>query len=515
MKFSSLVEVLRQKGFDFAVNHGGGAPAGERDPSIFEVFADSRRVLPGSIFCCIRGEKSDGHEYAGIAKELGAVALVCEYPLETDLPVIVVKSVRDIMGDLAAAVYGYPAEKLLMAGVTGTNGKSTTTYALRSILHAAGFRTGLTGTIVESDGVRERDAERTTPESCEIQRLLAATVKNGCGACVMETSSHGLMIGRLNGCRFDVGVFTNLNPEHLDFHGDMENYFQAKRLLFTKYMKDNSVLAINTDDPWGSRLLKEFSCSRNPSEPGAGQVPSVAGFGFADVGDMKLDMEGSAFTVRMKNFPPLPIKSPLAGRYNVANVLATVAALRGRISDSDIARGVADIPQVPGRLEKRRMSNGATCIIDFAHTPEALRNTLTAVRDFCPGRLISIFGHGGGRYESNRPALGAVAASLADMIIVTMDNPRDEDPLAIAEAIVRGIVERGGGARYKVIPDRREAIFTALSIAGPGDVLLVSGKGPEKFLTIRDQKIPYSDAEAIEEWEKLANSRASRPFRAR
>ncbi|MDR3264403.1 MAG: UDP-N-acetylmuramoyl-L-alanyl-D-glutamate--2,6-diaminopimelate ligase [Synergistaceae bacterium] len=506
MKFSSLIETLRQKGFDFVLNDAGGrdSPIGENDPAISEVFADSRRVLPGSIFCCIRGEKSDGHEYAGIAKELGAVALVCEYPVESDLPAIVVKSVREIMGDLAAAVYGYPAEKLLMAGVTGTNGKSTTAWILRSILQAAGVRTGLMGTIVESDGIRERDAERTTPESCEIQRLLYGMVKNGCGACVMETSSHGLTIGRLDGCRFDVGVFTNLNPEHLDFHGDMEHYFQAKRLLFVKYMKENPVWAINTDDPWGSRLLKEFS---NPKQiADLKQMANVVGFGFSDAGDMKLDMEGSAFTVRMKKFPPLSIKSPLAGRYNVANVLAAIAALRGRISDSDIARGVAGIHQVPGRLEKRRMSNGATCIIDFAHTPEALRNALSVVRDFCPGRLISIFGHGGGRYESNRPALGAVAASLADMVIVTMDNPRDEDPLSIAGAIVRGIEGQGGGTRYKVIPDRREAIFTALSIAGPGDVLLVSGKGPEKFLAIRDRKIPYSDAGTLEEWEKLANS---------
>ncbi|MDR1873773.1 MAG: UDP-N-acetylmuramoyl-L-alanyl-D-glutamate--2,6-diaminopimelate ligase [Synergistaceae bacterium] len=493
MKFSTLVEILWQKGFDPGINNCDG-----KDPSISNVFADSRRVLPGSLFCCIRGEKSDGHAYAAVAREAEASALVCEYPVETDLPVILVKSVREAMGTIAAAVYGYPAEKLLMAGVTGTNGKSTTTFILRSVLQAAGVRTALAGTIVESDGVRERDAERTTPESCDLQRLLAAAVKNGCGACVMETSSHGLAVGRLNGCRFDIGVFTNLNPEHLDFHGDMESYFQAKRLLFTRYAKEAPVFAVNADDPWGARLLEEF--------------PEAGSFGFSDVEEMKLSMEGAAFTIQTKNPPrfsdlkSLPVKSPLVGRYNVANVLAAVAALRGRVSDADVARGLSAIPQVPGRLEKHEMSNGALCIIDFAHTPEALRNALSAVRDFCPGRLISIFGHGGGRYASNRPALGKTAASLADLIIVTMDNPRDEDPALIAESIVQGIESQGGGTRYQVILDRKEAIFTGLSIAGPGDVLLVSGKGPEKFLTIRDRKIPYNDAETVVEWEKLANS---------
>lgn len=487
MKFSALAEALREKGFEFILHDG------ENDPVVSDVFSDSRRVQPGSVFCCIRGEKNDGHRYVSTVQEAGAVALVCEYPVESDLPVILVKSARAIMGELSGLVYGQPTEELLMVGVTGTNGKSTTTYILRSILQAAGIRTGLLGTIVESDGIRERDAERTTPESCDVQRQLATMVKNGCGACVMETSSHGLVLGRLNGCRFDVGVFTNLNPEHLDFHKDMENYFQAKRLLFTKHVKDVFTAAVNADDSWGRRLLEEF--------------PKTAkGFAMTDVHDVHLDMEGSSFTIKTRGLPPLRIKSPLVGGYNVSNVLAAVTALRGRVEDEALIRGVANIPQVPGRLERHKMSNGASCIIDFAHTPEALRNVLSAVRGFCAGKLISIFGHGGGRYPSNRPALGSIAASLADLVIVTMDNPREEDPAAIAESIVQGIREEGSGTRYQVILDRREAIFTALSIAGEGDVLVVSGKGPEKFLTIRDQKIPYSDAGTIEEWEKLANS---------
>jgi UDP-N-acetylmuramoyl-L-alanyl-D-glutamate--2,6-diaminopimelate ligase len=495
MKLSAVAQALAKKGFAFTYS-------GTREnPTVSDVFSDSRRVLPGSIFCCIAGEKNDGHRYASMAEAAGAVALVCEHSVTTDLPVLFVESTRHVMGDLASIVYGEPASKLLMVGVTGTNGKSSTTYILRSILQAAGIKSGLLGTIVESDGIRERDAERTTPESCDIQRQLAAMVKNKCGACAMETSSHGLQSGRLNGCHFDVAVFTNLNPEHLDFHKNMENYFQAKRLLFTKYSKEGRVAAINADDSYGARVLKEF--------------PDARGFSSRDVSDVKLGMDGSSFKIETQSIETqgaegvsLPLKSPLVGNFNVANVLAAVTALKGRLDDALIAKGVAGIPQIPGRLEKHRIPNGACCVIDFAHTPEALHNILSVARGFCTGRLISIFGHGGGRYASNRPALGAVAASLADLILVTMDNPRDEDPASIADSIVQGIKSRnkeeGKETRYQVILDRKEAISTALCIAGPNDVLVVSGKGAEKFLTIKDRKIPYSDAETVEEWIRLA-----------
>jgi UDP-N-acetylmuramoyl-L-alanyl-D-glutamate--2,6-diaminopimelate ligase len=491
MKLSAVTQALAKKGFVFTTY------SGEREnPVVSDVFSDSRKVLPGSIFCCIEGTKDDGHRYASMAEAAGAVALVCERPVETDLPVLFVESTRDVMGDLASIVYGEPASKLLMVGVTGTNGKSSTTYILRSILQSAGVKSGLIGTIVEHDGIRARDAERTTPESCDIQRQLATMVKNKCEACVMETSSHGLQIGRLHGCRFDVTVFTNLNPEHLDFHKNMENYFQAKRLLFTKYSKENRVAAINSDDSYGIRLLKEF--------------PDARGFSFTDALDVELGVDGSSFTIQAREAgrAPLPLKSPLVGQFNVTNVLAAVTALRGRFDDTLIAKGVAEIPQIPGRLEKHRIPNGACCVIDFAHTPEALCNILSVARGFCAGKLISIFGHGGGRYSSNRPALGKVAASLADLILITMDNPRDEDPDSIADSIVRGIISRnkeaGKETKYRVILDRKEAISTALCIAGPNDVLVISGKGAEKFLTIKDQKIPYSDAATVEEWIQLA-----------
>ena len=495
MNFLAVAQGLKEKGFALVVGSNGA------DPFISDVFADSRKVTPGSIFCCIQGEKNDGHQYVSAAESAGAAALVCERVVETGLPMILVESVRAVMGELAALIYGNPGSKLLMLGVTGTNGKSTTTYILRSILQVAGIKTGLLGTIIESDGEREVDAERTTPESCDIQRQLSVMVRNGCGACVMETSSHGLQLGRLNGCLFDTAIFTNLNPDHLDFHKNMEDYFQAKRLLFTKYSKEGRVAVINADDPYGARLLKEF--------------PGARGFSMSDVYDLRMDKNGSSFKLisggvnsQAKGVSPVAFTSPLVGSFNVANVLSAVTALRGRFDDEFLARGVAGIPQVPGRLERHRIPNGACCVIDFAHTPEALRNVLSAARDFCSGKLISVFGHGGGRYSSNRPALGEVAASLADLVLVTMDNPRDEDPALIADSIVQGIESRsrksGKKVKYRVILDRKEAIATALCIAGPEDVLVVSGKGPEKFLTIRDQKIPYSDAGAVEEWVQLA-----------
>jgi len=500
LTFSAIVEALKEKGLKIAANSNGA------DPFISDAFSNSRQITPGSIFCCVQGEKSDGHQYISEAKDAGAVAILCERAVETDLPVILTESTRSVMGELASLVYGNPASKMLMLGVTGTNGKTTTTYILRSILQAAKIKTGLIGTIVESDGVREVDAERTTPESCDVQRLLATMVKNGCGACVMETSSHGLYIGRLDGCLFDVVIFTNLNPEHLDFHGTMENYFQAKRLLFTKYSKKDRLAAINADDAYGARLLEEF--------------PDAKGFSMSKICDLQMDRNGSSFKLNAGR--QISLTSPLVGNFNVANVLSAVSALRGRVCDAAIVRGVSEIPQVPGRLEKFRIPNGACCIIDFAHTPEALRNVLSAARNFCSGRLISVFGHGGGRYQSNRPALGEAAASLADLVLVTMDNPRDEDPAMIADGIVHGIekkISESGRAdkadkvdkevKYKVILDRKEAIATALSIAGPEDVLVISGKGPEKFLTIKDQKIPYSDAGAIEEWLQAATPQNS------
>lgn len=483
MKFSELAEIV--KGLT-----DGAEVLGGTDADICDVCSDSRDVSPDSLFCCIKGENSDGHEYVSAAERSGAAALLCERRVQSALPQIVVPSVRSVMGFASAAVHGNPADRLLMVGVTGTNGKTTTTYIIRSILQAAGIRCGLLGTIIESDGVNEYDADRTTPESCTVQRRLAAMVKNGCGACVMETSSHGLFIGRLDGCRYDVPVFTNLAPEHLDFHNDMENYFLAKRLLFTRYARDGFVGAANADDAYGRRLVEEFPNGLHGFSMSGGEYRAA---------DADVSIDGISLTLESPERPPLRLRSPLAGAFNVWNILCAASAMRGRVSDEAIVRGAASVPQVPGRLERYALPNGAFCFVDFAHTPTALRSLLTTVRALSNGRIISLFGHGGGRYPMNRPELGRAAAELADHVIITMDNPRNEDPAAIASAIEDGVKERGM-TDYETIINRRDAIHRGLSMLGAGDVLVVSGKGPEKYLQIGSVKTPYSDAETVRSW---------------
>lgn len=461
---------------------------------ISDVISDSRDVKEGTLFACIKGENSDGHDFVKIAENKGACALLCEREVDSDLPQIIVRRVRDFLGEVAALVYDNPAEKLLMIGITGTNGKTTTTYIIRSILRAAGIRSGLLGTIIESDGINEKDASRTTPESCVVQRQLASMVKNKCGACVMETSSHGLFLGRIKGTLYDVPVFTNLYPEHLDFHVDMENYFAAKKLLFTDYTKKNFKGAANFDDPYGKRLLKEFP-------------ENLCGFGLNEGADsrafnIKTGLSGTDFEISMKGFETLKLHTPLVGDFNVMNTLCAVSAIRGRVDDRAIIEGVANVPQVPGRLERIDLPDGACCFIDFAHTPSALRSVLKTVKALSgnKGKIISVFGHGGGRYQQNRPELGKAASEFADRIIITSDNARNEEPMKIAEAIAAGVASN---VPYKIILDRSEAIKYSLDILKPGDILVITGKGPEKFIIIKDKYIPFNDSEEVRKLSRI------------
>ena len=456
---------------------------------ISDVISDSRDVKPGTLFACITGENSDGHKFVGMAEKNGACALLCEHEVDSDLPQIIVERVRDYLGEVASLVYGNPSGKLLMVGVTGTNGKTTTTYIIRSILQAAGIRAGLLGTIIESDGVTEKDADRTTPESCIVQRQLAKMVENGCGACVMETSSHGLYLGRLKGALYDVPVFTNLYPEHLDFHKDMENYFAAKKLLFTDYTKPGFIGAANYDDPYGKRLTDEFG-------------DNVRGFGLVEgassrVVSSQTSIDGTEIVIEADGFGTLNLHSPLVGAFNIMNTLCAVTAMRGRVDDSAIVKGVDNVPQVPGRLERIDLPNGARVFVDFAHTPSALRSVLGVIRKLSGNerRIVSLFGHGGGRYQQNRPELGKAASEFADEIIITSDNARDEDPAEIAKAIANGAT-----IPHTTITDRPEAVKFGLDNLKAGDILVITGKGPEKFITIKDKKIPFNDAEAVKSW---------------
>ena len=457
--------------------------------NISDVISDSREVKNGTLFCCIKGEKSDGHDFVKNAENSGACAFLCEHEIDTKLPYIIVKNVRDYLGKVASLVYGNPSHKLLMVGVTGTNGKTTTTYIIRSILQAAGMRVGLLGTIIESDGINEKDADRTTPESSIVQKQLASMVKNGCKACVMETSSHGLYLGRLKGALYDVPVFTNLYPEHLDFHVNMENYFAAKKLLFTNYTKKDFKGAANFDDPYGKRLLEEFP-------------ENLTGFGRDENAESKVvhcntTIDGTDITIEAKNHKTLNLHTPLVGDFNIMNTLCAVTAMRGRVDDEAIIKGVANVPQVPGRLERIDLPDGACCFVDFAHTPSALKSVLSVIRKLSgrDRRIISVFGHGGGRYQQNRPELAKSASEFADEIIITSDNARDEDPMDIAKAIASGAT-----IPYTIITDRPEAVRTGLEKLKKGDILVITGKGPEKFITIKNEKIPFNDAEAVKNW---------------
>lgn len=500
VSFADVLSFIRAKDSDAVVRVNG-----QDNFFVDDVISDSRDVKPGTLFCCITGEKSDGHDFVRMAEEKGACALLCEREVDSPLPQIIVKRVRDHLGEVASLVYGNPSSKLLMVGVTGTNGKTTTTYIIRSILQASGMRVGLLGTIIESDGITDKEADRTTPESCIVQRQLASMVRNGCGACVMETSSHGLYLGRLKGALYDVPVFTNLYPEHLDFHVDMENYFMAKRLLFTTYTKPDFMGAVNYDSPYGKRLLDEFP-------------EHLHGFGMNKVTSARTGLNGTDLVI-----DGLTLHTPLVGEFNIMNTLCAVTAMRGRVDDDAIIRGVASVPQVPGRLERIDLPNGACVFVDFAHTPSALRTVLKTIRSLSgnagtrqydtqpesdtqndqkasasTGRIISVFGHGGGRYQQNRPELGRAASEYADEVIITSDNARDEEPEDIAKAIASGV-----SIPYKIITDRPEAVKTGLETLKKGDILVITGKGPERFITLKGKKIPFNDTEAVMKWRDM------------
>lgn len=469
---------------------------GGADVSIAHVDCNSLDMEENGIFCCIPGERQDGHSFAGEALSKGASALLVERPLPLEIPQILSSDVRRDMGRIASIVYGEPAKTLKMFAVTGTNGKSTTTWIIRHLLQSMGIRTGLLGTIVYNDGVVEEDADRTTPESCDIQRMLAKMVKNGCGACVMETSSHGLSLGRIEGCSFDSAVFTNLSEEHLDYHGTLEKYFSAKRRLFSDFMKRSWSGGANCDDAYGRRLSDFYSDKILPfgleSEHGALLLGT----------NIQSSLEGTLFSLSLPGVDDsVPVFLPLPGIFNVYNALAALSATIPYAADTlALVDSLHSMIQVPGRMERYSFDSGVSCIIDFAHTPFALKNVLAEVRRLCRGRIISVFGHGGERFQPNRFSLGSIAAELADEVIVTMDNPRNEPPEQIAAQIVEGVKASDGRVPLKTILDRSAAVYEAMDSAKQGDVVVVSGKGPEKFLRIGSESIPYSDGETLRRW---------------
>jgi UDP-N-acetylmuramoyl-L-alanyl-D-glutamate--2,6-diaminopimelate ligase len=468
------------------------------------VTLDSRHVQPGDLYAALPGSHAHGADFSGDAVARGAVAILTD-PAGRDkaarqgVPVFVVASPRMRLGDVACWVYGDPSSRMRLIGVTGTSGKTTTSYLAEAGLRAAGHQTGLIGGVELRVGGERFTSKLTTPEATELQALLAVMAERGVTAAAMEVSSHSLALGRVAGTRYDVAVFTNLSQDHLDFHAGMEDYFRAKAELFTP--RYAAVGVVNVADKYGRRLVSEASIPVTTfcAEPGA------AGYWEADwrAQDVRSGADGSAFRVVGPGGVEADASVTLPGAFNVANALGAIVALvEAGVRLADAVAGVASCPGVPGRLQ--RVPGGLLdAFVDYSHKPAAVEAVLRTLREVTPGDLIIVLGCGGDRDRGKRPLMGAAAASLADVAILTSDNPRSEDPLAILDEMLHGVVEVPRGKRGRVIiePDRAAAIGLAVGMAGKGDVVLVAGKGHETGQYVGEAVLPFDDvavtAEAI------------------
>ena len=475
-------------------------------PEIHHVVSDSRQVRPGSLFVAMRGQRSNGHAFLQEALERGAVAVVIEESagkpvLKAGVPVIQVRDARVALARLAERFYGYPSSRLRVIGVTGTNGKTTVTYVIRSILQSAGCRTGLLGTVAYDLAGEAMPSTHTTPESHILQGLLAQLVEKGAGYVVMEVSSHALTLNRVDGCEFDVAIFTNLTQDHLDFHHTMEGYFESKRKLFLSLTSSSRKTVpkravINQDDVWGRRLIDSVTAP-------------VWTYGLDRPADLTAkDLHGSLDGLTFTAVTPegsFPVRSGLVGRYNVYNLLAAIgAALHLGIPSERIQQGIESLSGVPGRFERLDSGEGFKVIVDFAHTEDALDRLLRTLTELASGRVITVFGCGGDRDRGKRAPMGRVAARYSDVVVITSDNPRSEDPVGIMKEVEVGV--REGSALKKdpiqvmTIVDRQEAIEQALSLARPGDAVVLAGKGHEEYQIIGDRMIPFNDRRVTSDW---------------
>ncbi len=460
------------------------------DVDINDIVYDSRKAEEGSVFFCIRGLEADGHDYARAAVERGACAVVAMRPL--DLPdgvtQVLVEDSRVAMALMSAAFFGNPAAAMTMVGVTGTNGKTSTTYMIKAILEAAGQKVGLIGTITNMIGDEELPAERTTPESADLQRLLRRMADADVDAVVMEVSSHSLTLKRVAGIEYDVAVFTNLTMDHLDFHGDLERYFEAKKTLFGMCR----AAVVNLDDDYGPRMVE-------------GRTYPVIGFGireeeaFIAAHGIQITPRGASFMLRIGG-QTLPVNLSIPGLFSVYNALAATGAAHALgATGHSILTGLEKLERVSGRfevLDSHRRS--VTVILDYAHTPDGLDNVLRSIREFALGRVITVFGCGGDRDRGKRPLMGEIAGRYSDYCIITSDNPRSEDPLNIICDIEEGILRTA--CEYIVVENRREAIRRALDEAKGNDVVLIAGKGHENYQEIHGMKYHFDDKEIVEEY---------------
>jgi UDP-N-acetylmuramoyl-L-alanyl-D-glutamate--2,6-diaminopimelate ligase len=456
---------------------------------ILGIAYSSKDVRPGALFTALKGEKSDGMDFVFEAEAGGAAVVLSEWPRPQSLsvPWVRVADARETMALAAANLYGRPSLKLKVIGVTGTKGKTTTTYILEEILKAAGSTPAVIGTIdYRGPGFRVK-AARTTPEAPDLQRMLSEMVEAGASHCLMEVSSHALEQKRVWGVSFDVAVFTNLSGEHMDYHRSMENYFEAKKKLFLMNHK-RVASVVNMDDPWGKKLVSEL--------PMRTITYGLEPASIVRAERSKLSEKGIEVQVSYPGGQML-LTSGLVGRHNLYNILASAAtALALNIQPGDIARGISALQGVPGRFEAVENGLGVRIVVDYAHTDNALSHLLETVRDLKPRRIILVFGAGGNRDTEKRERMGNVAARLADWSVLTSDNPRSEDPLRIIAGIEKGF-GKNGAKNYEIVADRKEAIRKALSLSRKGDYVLVAGKGHEDYQILNDKTIPFNDIEVI------------------
>ena len=461
---------------------------GPLDRAVESIAYDSRRVQRNGLFVALRGEKNDGHEFIGQAIENGASVIVAEREEKNPRATcLLVENTRTALADLAATFYGLPARRLKLAAVTGTNGKTTTTFLMKHICEKAGLRCGLIGTVRYEIGERVLPAARTTPESLDLQELLAQIANAGCRAAAMEVSSHALTQERVRGLEWDVAVFTNLKQDHLDYHGTMENYFESKAKLFTQLTqqqkKRKPVAVVNMDDRYGEQLLDKIDTKISVVTFGMGVRADFRASNYRmEFGgtSYQLDARGKSYLVRL----------PLIGRFNVANSMAALAAANALgLNLREAVLSLGKSPQVPGRLEMVPAKRQFQVFVDYAHTPDALLNVLKTLRQLEPGRLIVVFGCGGDRDRQKRPLMGRIADQNADYSIITSDNPRKEDPNAIISEIEKGF----GSDRYEKVAGRAEAIARAIALAQPRDIILIAGKGHETYQEFVDHTVPFDD----------------------
>jgi UDP-N-acetylmuramoyl-L-alanyl-D-glutamate--2,6-diaminopimelate ligase len=472
------------------------APSEVLNPARVDVTSlayDTKQVAPGTLFFCVPGARVDRHDLAAAAVEAGAVALVVERPLDLAVPQLVVPDARVAMAPAAAEFFGRPSHELTVAGVTGTNGKTTTAFLLFAILAASGLRPGLLGTVEVRVGGERRPAIRTTPEAIDLQRTLREMLDAGDRSCALEATSHGSAHHRLDCTRYAVLVFTNLSQDHLDLHGTMERYFDAKRRLFVE--GDPVPAVVNVGDEYGRRLADELRT--------LGRAP-LATFAVEAEADVVADgLELGPRGIRM-TAGGMEIASPLLGRFNVENVLGAVAAARLLDLPPDaIAKGVASVRGVPGRFEPVDEGQPFLVVVDYSHTPDSLENALRTARDLVSGRVICVFGCGGDRDRGKRPLMGRVASTGSDLAIVTSDNPRSEDPDAIIADVLDGVT-----GSVDVQPDRRLAILHAVESARPGDLVLIAGKGHEQGQESQGRTAPFDDREVARDALRRLGARA-------